>query len=486
MFVPILMIAMIFGMASVINSAQEAPVTDEQIVESKELEEYRKAQLDLDEWSKNMTLDEMGASEEFKARADDVQQKAQAWHKTIPGYKDPSETTEPETTDVTTQNAEATPQETPTTESEIATVETETTTEEASSPATEPQEAPATNTPAEPIVAPKIEEQETLIEDVSEELFPKEENISADASAVVSDEALAKSEALAEADALEPAGIDTVSLENPQGNWLFKRIWWERAEERYEKIRILVDAIWESRNTFFKERNELDRKVLDPFYMSIGIDRGELQTILAEINDFLEKQREQQGDLSEQERVLYETYSTEEETLKQLKLDVDMITNLDHAIDDALGTFMNQINRVRNYESEAWKNFKEIAHILNDTKARELYYMIEGAARNIKTISTYLEQEFFTHFHKLIDEAKTRVARVQSQMDALKEKGVLFQKQAEQLDQQTAPNEEDQEEEVVKPKPKLGWFDWISSGISDVFGYIWSVIRLPYDMIFGK
>jgi hypothetical protein len=315
-----------------------------------------------------------------------------------------------------------------------------------------------TDEPITPPVAPKIEAQETLIEDISGE--PAIE--------------------------AEPVGIDTVSLENPQGNWLFKRIWWERAEERYEKIRIMVDAIWESRNTFFKERNQLDRTVLDPFYMAIGIDRGELQTILTEINDFLEKQREQQGDLTEQERVLYETYATEEETLKQLKLDVDMITNLDHAIDDALGTFMNQINRVRNYESEAWKNFKEIAHILNDTKARELYYMVEGAARNIKTISTYLEQEFFTHFNKLVEEAKMRVARVQSQMDALKEKGVSFQKQAEQLEQQNVKEEEEQEEEEVKPKPKLGWFDWMVSGASDVFNYIWSIIRMPYDMIFGK
>src|SRR3990172_6656360 len=179
----------------------------------------------------------------------------------------------------------------------------------------------------------------------------------------------------------EPSGIDTDSLENPQGNWLFKRIWWERAEERYEKIRLLVDAIWESRTQFFIKRNNLDRTVLDPFYINIGIDQGELQIILSEINEFLEKQREQQGDLTEQERMLYETYATDEEALKQLKLDVESISNLDHAIDDALIKLMDQINRVRQYEAQAWDNFKEIAHILNDIRARELYYMIEGSAR---------------------------------------------------------------------------------------------------------
>lgn len=330
--------------------------------------------------------------------------------------------------------------------------------------------------PAEPVQQEITEEVQNSSEDATpqEDTIPEQPVIEEESEKItIPEEATAIEE--------EPVGIDTVSLENPQGNWLFKRIWWERAEERYEKIRLLVDSIWESRNTFFYERNQLDRTVLDPFYMNVGIDRGELQTILSEIGEFLEKHRDQEQ-LSEQEQIL----ASEEETLKQLKRDIDMITSLDQAIDDALGTFMNQINRVRNYEGEAWKNFREIARILNDTRARELYYMIEGSARNIKTISTYLEQEFFTHFHKLVDETKARVARVQNQMDALKEKGVLFQKQAEQIVQQVAQEEAEEEQQEVKPKPKLGWFDSISSGISSVFEYVWSIIRLPYDLIFGK
>lgn len=336
----------------------------------------------------------------------------------------------------------------------------------------------ATDQPAEPIQQEATENTESTAKNVAtetqEEQTPELPTIEEEAEKID----IPEEEPIIEE---EPVGIDTVSLENPQGNWLFKRIWWERAEERYEKIRLLVDSIWESRNTFFYERNQLDRTVLEPFYMNIGIDRGELQAILSEIGDFLEKHHDQEH-LSEQEQIL----ASEEETLKQLKRDIDMITSLDQAIDEALGTFMNQINRVRNYEAEAWKNFREIARILNDTRARELYYMIEGAARNIKTISNYLEQEFFTHFHKLVDETKTRVARVQSQMDALKEKGVLFQKQAEQIVQQITQEEVEQEEEEVKPKPKLGWIDWTLSGISSVFEYVWSVIRLPYDLIFGK
>jgi hypothetical protein len=336
------------------------------------------------------------------------------------------------------------------------------------------------------------ESSEKQTEEHASEETPAVENSSADTAAKTTPEEVPVIEAapaeekmeIPETEAAvtaEPTGIDTVSLENPQGNWLFKRIWWERAQERYEKIRIMVDEIWQSRNTFFHERNELDRKILDPFYMNIGIDRGELQLILSEINDFLEKHRDQE-ELTEQERVL----ASEEETLKQLKRDVDMITNLDQAIDDALGTFMDQINRVRNYEGDAWKNFKEIAYILNDNRARELYYMIEGAARNIKTISSYLEQDFLTHFNKLVSEAKTRVNRIQGQMESLKEKGVLFQKQAEQLEQQSEQQEIEEEKEISKPKVQQGWFDSIFSSISHGMMYVWSIIRLPYDMIFGK
>lgn len=289
-----------------------------------------------------------------------------------------------------------------------------------------------------------------------------------------------------------PIGIDTVSLEDPQGNWLFKRIWWERAEERYEKIRLIVDAIWESRTIFFIKRNELDRNVLDPFYLSVGVGQGELQIILSELNDFFEKQREQQGALTEQERELYETLVTEQESLKQLKMDVESIANLDHAIDDALGTLMEQINRVRQLEKQAWENFKEIAHVLNDTKARELYYHIEGAARNIKNINTYLEQSFLNHFVKLIDEAAGHVARVHNHIQALKEKGVTFKRQAEQLalqqkeqEAQRAQEEDESDEEEDRPKPKTGLINWIMSGVTTVFSYIFSVIRLPYDLIFG-
>ena len=419
---------------------QEEPrLLDKENLHSQEHKDLLKAQMARDEFAGDRD------SEEYKALNDDAIHKEEAFLALAKPKTDLAES-------VSTENVAPPAPEAP------ALIES-------AAPSPAPVAEPATpTTPIEPESAPQ------------EVVIPESPEPVAEEAIMVPEEEAAE----------EPTGIDTVSLENPQGNWLHKRIWWDRAQDRYEKIRQAVDTIWTFRNKFFVARNELDRNVLDPFYINNGIDRGELQANLTEIVDFIDKKREEHGELSEEEMQIYETYQTEEEALKQLKSDVDAITNLDHAIDDALGKLMDQINRVRNYEAQAWTNFKEIAHILNDVKARELYYMIEGAARNIKNINVYLEQDFFRHFNQLIADTAKHVARVQSQVEALKEKGISFKKQADLVEQKQQQAAEEEEEEEAAPKPKLGWFDWIGSLFSDFFSSVWSVIRMPYDMIFGK
>jgi len=349
----------------------------------------------------------------------------------------------------------------------------------------------------EPIVEQSVEQSISKEEIKSKKNEKKVENKGKDAAAVIpvlpeptADLVVEIPEQL---EAEEPVGVDTVALEDAQGNWLFKRIWWERAEERYGKIRSQVNTVWESRINFFVKRNDLDRNVLDPFYLSIGVSQGELQVILNELNAFFEEQRELQGDLNEQERALYEILASEQDALKQLRLDVESIAKIDHAIDDALGVLMDQINRVRQFEKQAWENFKEIAHVLSDTKARELYYMMDGAGRNIKNISVYLEQPFMHHFTRLIDEVKKHVSRVQKEIQSLKEKGVDFKRQVDKVAQQEeqerrakeAQEEAEQEEMKAKPK-KQTWFGWIVSWPKKVWDFVVFVVTYPYELIFGK
>src|ERR1700733_9711008 len=178
----------------------------------------------------------------------------------MPTEQEHIEQTEQQTAENSTPATETTVPAEPATVEEQTAVAPEPATAEAAaqSPATE---QPATPSPeaSQPAMstAPSSEPQPIEIPAIPEPTIDEETHVSVEPSTE------------------SPVGIDTVSLEDPQGNWLFKRIWWERAEERYEKIRLLVDAIWESRTIFFIKRNELDRNVLDPFYLNIGVSQGE-------------------------------------------------------------------------------------------------------------------------------------------------------------------------------------------------------------------
>lgn len=286
----------------------------------------------------------------------------------------------------------------------------------------------------------------------------------------------------------EPIGIDTIHLQEPQGNWLFKRIWWERAQQRYEKIRVLVDQIWEMRVGFFLNRSEVDRTKLDPFYLFIGFEQGAVQE---ELNDLIEKlaQEEQAtGILDTEEKTLLLDIQEQKKILEGLRSDIGLISQLDHSIDESLERLMEQINRVRVYERDSWNYFKEIAQVLSDTKARELYYKMDTSWRNIKDIYKYLQNDFLAHFQDIINKLNTELVRVRTLVAGLKEKGFDLKKQSELLKQgpqkpvQVAMDEEDSQESL----PERSFFGAIGYSIIDGFSLFWEIVTMPFSYIYHK
>ena len=89
----------------------------------------------------------------------------------------------------------------------------------------------------------------------------------------------------------EVMSIDTVSVDEPSGNWLFKRIWYEKAEDEYGKLKELSSIVAQERMKFFAERTKLDRELFDPFYKNLGYGMGELQEMLTTIIENMEQER---------------------------------------------------------------------------------------------------------------------------------------------------------------------------------------------------
>ncbi len=270
----------------------------------------------------------------------------------------------------------------------------------------------------------------------------------------------------------EIMGIDTVDLEDPQGNWLYKRVWWERAEAKYEKIRIAVTSVMEVRTKFFAKRAELDKTVLDPFYIKIGLSQGELQDKLTERIAKLEKDIQDKRDAQ-----LLEKLEADKQELEQLKQEVQEVVKQDEEVENAILMLVEQANKMRNYEQQAWQDFKSIARVLDDKKARELFYKVDGAWRNIQELQRYVESNFSTGFDTLIEKVSKKVQQVDSSMQSLKEKGVDLKKPAE---------EEEQDEDEEEEEPPQGVLSrYIVNPITSFVKMIWSGITWPIRKIMG-
>ncbi len=267
----------------------------------------------------------------------------------------------------------------------------------------------------------------------------------------------------------EIMGIDTVDLEDPQGNWLYKRVWWERAEAKYEKIRAAVTSVLEIRTKFFAKRAELDKNTLDPFYIKTGFSQGELKERLAERIAQLEKDIEDKSDVQHLEKL-----EANKLTLEDLQKEVATVVKQDEEVENAILMLVEQANKMRNYEQQAWQDFKNIARVLDDKKARELFYKVDGAWRNIQELKQYVESNFSTGFDQLVQRVVQQVQKVDAAMQLLKEKGIELKRA-----------EEDADEDEAEEPPRGIISRFIITPISTVFRAIWDVIMWPIRKIMG-
>lgn len=285
----------------------------------------------------------------------------------------------------------------------------------------------------------------------------------------------------------QPQGIDTMNVADAQGNWLFKRMWWQRAETQYEKIKQVVDAIMESRMAFFGKRTEWDKTIFDPFYQESGLGRGVLEELIGSMISQLSQERAHQGQLDEKERTLLSSLESQKEALEQLQKDVQKINEIDNAIDEAISVLIKQINAARNFERQSWQNFKAIAQELNDKKARDLYYGMVTYWQNINEIGQYIQMPFLQHFEKLGNLAKEQTEKVSGALKAMKEKGIDFKKQWQEVEENNMRQkqahdykegvEEGKKEEEAKIAAEQGIFARILSTISNTLSTSWDYIK---------
>lgn len=278
----------------------------------------------------------------------------------------------------------------------------------------------------------------------------------------------------------ELIGFDTIDLAEPSGNWLLKRGIWEKAQAKYEQIKGVFDQVLESRMPFFKRRAEIDRQILDPLYISAGLDQEQIATILEEFNTLIGVDLEKHKQLDEREKKMQMAAIEEKKVLEQLQKDVAALDTYGKALDAFLDKLIEQVNLGRAAEKQAWQSYKDIGKELNDKKARELWLSMDTPFKRITDIQGYINGIFKQEFDKVDATIQKNASDIKSALQSLKEKGLDLKKFSKELDQKlgheeapVCPTQQEPEEEGWMGM-LTSWWNSFVEGLSGIYDSIMS------------
>ncbi|MEX0940887.1 MAG: hypothetical protein WDZ41_06025 [Candidatus Babeliales bacterium] len=278
--------------------------------------------------------------------------------------------------------------------------------------------------------------------------------------------------------------IDTIDIEEG-GNWLLKRKALEDTIDLIEQINAVFTKILEASTNYKIQRNKIDNE-FDLFASNIGFNLGELDQVLTSLMEDLQKEREEQDDLTVEEREIVATINEKKNIVEQLQKDVQALESLDNEIDNVVKTVDDQIKVANNYQNQAWRNFQTIKKILSDEKAEELYYRTESFFKSMQDIHRYFTSNLASYFTDQLQTMRNQMDKVKNEIQELQEKGIdlkqRFAKLEEEDEERERQREKEEQEEAIRKALKQAEQQRKATGIVSTIKYI---VMLPFTIIGG-
>ncbi len=320
------------------------------------------------------------------------------------------------------------------------------------------QEAPA------PVLSRKADEQEMVALQpdvgVSEDL--KNQQASGEQAEGLEDESLDDEQDDEGQDDSSESDIDlTESPEYARGNWYEKQQTLKQAHDVYQEVRQKEAGVAQFETTFITKKNELTNK-FEEFSQSLNVALPSLHKAIVDELEKLEAIPKPTGQLTQEERIKITQDQETKNVLTQLKKDLDAITELYKAADQAMVVLMQQITATHNFEQKAFESYEKIAQVLSDQVAKQLYAEIVAARENISGIAEYIKGDFSRYFDELSENITKSITLVHQQLATLKERG---------LDLTKTHDEKIVEVKVVVPEPAKPSQSYFSTFISGVYNF---------------
>jgi hypothetical protein len=222
-------------------------------------------------------------------------------------------------------------------------------------------------------------------------------------------------------------GLDTLNIDTG-GNWLEKRVWYQKAEREYEEIHKLMQKTSDIRTKFVHEVSVIGKHI-DDFYEKVSFEKGQIDELLqAVLGSLTTEQKIRGGDLSSDERDIKEKIHADQQAFQSIEATMKSITDLDEQVSKTMIKAFQEIDACNALEAKAWNNFKEIGTILDDKKARVLFYEIENFYKNIEKKIDYLQSNLLSYLQNQLNAKITQqTSQIQATVNSLKTKGLEMQ-----------------------------------------------------------
>lgn len=283
-----------------------------------------------------------------------------------------------------------------------------------------------------------------------------------------------------------PNTLNTMGFDD-SGNWVEKRVYWERAEQAFGKVMALNAQVVQEQLQYFAMRNEADKQ-LDAGRCELGLNANDFNKVLDRLLSLLESD----SNLTKNKQDNFKaTVLEHKDQLLLLQNDLSELAQLDSDLDNVIMKVIDQARKCNEYEAKAWDDFKHIGRVLNDETAKKLYYQVVNYRKNSKLILNYLRVDLKKAFNLLVDRSKNKLAEIKKAAQELKEAGIDFAYELKALDNDLIyrtdrhdSSKEDEHEvknESKKTKKPVGFW----GALVDSLQFLWEIILWFPRKLFG-
>lgn len=304
-------------------------------------------------------------------------------------------------------------------------------------------------------------------------------------------------------------GLETVQVSDEktgeQGNWVKKKNWLLKSYEISSNIYKLAAQIAESKKIYQSKYNAIDEE-LDKFYKDLGMEQGKIKELFDSIGRYLEKKKTKEtallttssdktGDVDQDYAKKIDLLESQikqmESDLEQLRLDMDAIADVDKSLTQRLQKVDEQITLAMTQAEATKTKVDDLWYIIDDKKARAIYYEVLNIEENLKAILSYLQDVLASDFDKVVSLVKEKIGLIASNIKKLEEKGLIIRDRSHRIEQikleelkkieleSTQAKKVEEIKPVVKKEPQLGIvqriYAFIVNGIAKVYNFFKSL-----------